>query len=76
MLKTSNKKNKNITIIPKVDYTYKYNTLGTTPHINTKKTDYDSIRDIVEGNNTDGNKKLRNNDENVINKIINKFQIA
>ena len=53
-------KNKKAIIIPRANYTYKYNvnnTLGafsagissTTPKINIKKNDYDSIRDIVEG---------------------------
>jgi len=62
----------NVVILPKVNYTYKYNNI--TPNINTKKTDYDSIRDIVEGK--DDNKTLPKQNENIINKVINKFHIV
>ena len=39
-----------------------------------KKTDYDRIRDIVEGNNE--NKMTLKTNENIVNKVINKFQIV
>jgi len=66
------KKKNNVVILPKVNYTYKYN--NTTPSINVKKTDYESIRDIVEGK--DDNKTLPKQNENIINKVINKFHIV
>ena len=65
---------KSIVIIPKPSSVVKYD-VNTTPNINTKKSDYDSIRDIVEGN--DNNKKVNvKTNENIINKHINKFQIV
>jgi len=73
MLKISSEKNKKgLVIIPKVNYTIKYN-INNAPNINTKKTDYDSIRDIVEGND---DKAIKKTNENIINKSINKFQIV
>ena len=66
-------KKKNIIVLPKV--VFKYNVDNKTPDIEVnKKTDYDRIRDIVEGNNE--NKISTKPNENIINKVINKFQIV
>ena len=43
------KKEEDIITIPKVNYNIKYN-INNTPYINTKKNDYDAVRDIVENN--------------------------
>jgi hypothetical protein len=67
------KNKKNIIVLPKVVYTYNNN--SKTPNIEVnKKTDYDKIRDIVEGNNE--NKMTPKTNENIVNKVINKFQIV
>ena len=76
------KNKKNIIVLPKV--VFKYNIDGSstqhgsagnkTPNIEVnKKTDYDRIRDIVEGNNE--NKMTPKTNENIVNKVINKFQM-
>ncbi len=67
------KNKKDIIILPKVNYNIKYN-INNTPYINTKKNDYDAIRDIVENNeDKNNNNKI---DKNFITKNINKFQIV
>ena len=55
------KNKKDIIILPKVNYNIKYNR-NNTPNINTKKNDYDAVRDIVE-----------NNEDKTINKVDNNF---
>ncbi len=66
------KNKKDIIILPKVNYNIKYN-INNTPYINTKKNDYDAIRDIVENNE---DKNINKIDKNFITKNINKFQIV
>ena len=63
---------KDIIILPKVNYNIKYN-INNTPNINTKKNDYDAVRDIVENNE---DKNINKVDKNFITKNINKFQIV
>ena len=67
-------KDKKAIILPRANYTYKYNVNNTTPKINIKKNDYDSIRDIVEGK--DENTTLIKPTEHKVNNIINKFQMV
>ena len=52
-------KNKKDIILPKVNYNIKYN-INNTPNINTKKNDYDAVRDIVENNEDKNIKKVDN----------------
>jgi len=66
------KNKKDIIILPKVNYNIKYNIINT-PNINTKKNDYDAVRDIVENNE---DKNINKVDKNFITKNINKFQIV
>ena len=63
---------KDIIILPKINYNIKYN-ISNTPTINTKKNDYDAIRDIVEDKNINNIDKPN---EITITKHINKFQIV
>ena len=66
------KNKKDIIILPKVNYNIKYNVTNT-PNINTKKNDYDAIRDIVENNE---DKNINKIDKSFIIKNINKCQIV
>ena len=47
--------------------------MNNTPNINTKKNDYDAVRDIVENNE---DKNINKVDKNFLTKNINKFQIV
>lgn len=68
------KNKKDIIILPKVNYNFTYS-VNNTPKINTKKNEYDAIRDIVENNDENNINKNKIN-EISITKHINKFQIV